>query len=168
MNPEIERHRLLGTYLNDHVAGATAGTRLAQRLAIAHRSSPDAQALYGLAKEVRDDRGTLIAIMAALNVPVHRVKVLAGWSAELLGRLKPNNHLFTRSPLSTLTELEVMRLGVEGKKAGWLTLRTVADRDGRLDPDHLDRLIDRADRQAQLLEDLRARSIRAVFADPDV
>jgi hypothetical protein len=39
-----------------------------------------------------------------------------------LGRL----HLTSRSPLSNLEELELLRLGVEGKAAGWRTLRVLA------------------------------------------
>ena len=49
----------------------------------------------------------------------------------------------------------MLRLGVEGKAAGWRTLRTLADTDTRLDPGRLDELISRARRQADLLEDLR-------------
>ena len=49
----------------------------------------------------------------------------------------------------------MLRLGVEGKAAGWRTLRTLADSDPRLDPARLDELIARARRQADLLEDLR-------------
>ena len=71
------------------------------------------------------------------------------------GRLKFNGRLLTRSPLSDLEELEMLRLGVEGKAAGWRTLRTLADSDTRLDPARLDELISRARRQADLLEDLR-------------
>jgi hypothetical protein len=49
----------------------------------------------------------------------------------------------------------MLRLGVEGKAAGWRTLRTLAETDTRLDPGRLDELISRARRQADLLEDLR-------------
>jgi hypothetical protein len=44
---------------------------------------------------------------------------------------------------------------VEGKAAGWRTLRTLADTDTRLHPARLDELISRAGRQADLLEELR-------------
>ena len=49
----------------------------------------------------------------------------------------------------------MLRLGVEGKAAGWRTLRVLADTDQRLEPARLDELIARARRQADLLEDLR-------------
>ena len=78
-------------------------------------------------------------------------------------RLKFNGRLFARSPLSDLEELEILRLGVEGKAAGWRTLRTLADTDTRLDPPRLDELISRARRQADLLEDLRVAAASQVI-----
>jgi hypothetical protein len=62
---------------------------------------------------------------------------------EGAARLKLNGYLLTRSPLSSLEELEMLRLGVEGKATGWRTLRMLADRDKRLDPGRLDELISR-------------------------
>ncbi len=163
---ETGRPRLLATYLNDHLAGAMAGTRLARRLATARRSSPDGPVLLEVAKEIDDDRDTLITVMKELGIPINRVKVLAGRIGELVGRLKPNSRLLTRSPLSTLVELEIMRLGVEGKNAGWLTLRTIADTEERLSSHRLDELIARAEHQAQVLESLRITTIRALFVSP--
>ena len=72
--------------------------------------------------------------------------------------MKFNGRIFARSPLSRPEELELLRLGVEGKAAGWRTLRALAETDQRLDPARLDELIARARRQADLLEDLRVRA----------
>jgi len=59
----------------------------------------------------------------------------------------------------SVTSFELMlRLGVEGKAAGWRTLRVLAGTDKRLDPGRLDELIARARRQSDLLEDLRVRA----------
>jgi hypothetical protein len=105
--------------------------------------------------------------MAALDVPVRGYKVWAAWAGEKAGRLKPNGHLMSRSPLSSLEELEMLRLGVEGKAAGWRTLRVLAERDSRLDPARLDDLISRARRQADQLEDLRVNAAdQVITADP--
>jgi hypothetical protein len=70
--------------------------------------------------------------------------------------------LLARSPLSSLEELEMMRLGVEGKAAGWRTLQLLADTDPRVDRARLAELIARAESQLELLEDLRVRAARAV------
>jgi hypothetical protein len=146
---------MLGIYLNDHLAGATAGTELAHRTARSHRGGKNGGTLRRLAAEIAQDRAALLDIMAALGIRVRRYKVGAAWVGEKAGRLKFNGRLFARSPLSNLEELEMLRLGVEGKAAGWRTLRTLADTDARLDSGRLDELISRARRQADLLEDLR-------------
>jgi hypothetical protein len=147
---------MLGIYLNDHLAGATAGTELAHRTARSHRDGTNGATLRRLAAEIAQDRAALLDIMTALGIKVRRYKVSAAWIGEKAGRLKFNGRLLTRSPLSDLEELEMLRLGVEGKAAGWRTLRTLADTDTRLHPAGLDELISRARRQADLLEELRA------------
>jgi hypothetical protein len=152
------RHDLLGIYLNDHLAGATAGTELARRLASSHRDSPDAATFGRLADEIAKDRAALITMMRALGVPARRYKIGLAWAGEKAARLKLNGRLVARSPLSTLEEVETLRLGVEGKAAGWRTLRTMADSDRRLDPGRLDELVARARSHADQLEELRVRS----------
>jgi hypothetical protein len=153
---------LLGIYLNDHLAGATGGAELARRVAGSH-GSEQAGALHRLAAEVAQDRAALLDFMAALGVPVRGYKVWAAWAGEKAARLKLNGRLLSRSPLSSLEELELMRLGVEGKAAGWRTLRTLAETDTRLDVGRLDELISRARRQADLLEELRVSAARQVI-----
>src|SRR6185295_1577649 len=155
---------MLGIYLNDHLAGATAGTELAHRTARSHRDGKNGATLRRLAAEIAQDRAALLDIMTALGIRVRRYKVSAAWIGEKGGRLKFNGRLFARSPLSNLEELEMLRLGVEGKAAGWRTLRTLADTDTRLDPGRLDELISRAQRQSGLLEELRVRAAADVIA----
>lgn len=159
--------RLLGIYLNDHLAGATAGTELAHRMARSGGSGEDSGTLRRLAAEAAQDRAALLDIMAALGIRVRRYKAGAAWIGEKAGRLKFNGRLLARSPLSNLEELEILRLAVEGKAAGWRTLRALADTDMRLDRTRLDELISRASRQADLLEDLRvAAAGQVIMARP--
>ena len=154
----------LGIYLNDHLAGATAGLELARRVAGTGQVPAPAEQVRQFAEEVAGDRDTLLHIMGTLGIPVRSYKVWAAWAGEKAGRLKPNGHLTTRSPLSNLEELELLRLGVEGKAAGWRTLRVLAERDGRLDVGELDELIARARSQADSLEEARARAAQQVIA----
>ncbi len=157
-------YRVLGIYLNDHLAGATAGTELAHRVARTHQAhGPDGQ-LKGLAVEIAEDRAALIGMMKALDLPVRAYKVCAAWVGEKAGRLKFNGRLLARSPLSDLEELELLRLGVEGKAAGWRTLRALADTDKRLDSGRIEELMSRARRQADLLEELRVQAAERVIS----
>jgi hypothetical protein len=158
MHAPQSRRGLLGIYLNDHLAGATGGMELAHRMAGSHDDPDRRAALRRLASDIAQDRRALLDLMGALGVPVRRYKLGAAWAAEKAARLKLNGSLLGRSPLSSLEELEMLRLGVEGKAAGWRTLRVLADTDGRLSRDTLDGLMARAREQASLLEELRVRA----------
>ena len=160
-------HDLLGIYLNDHLAGATGGAGLARRMAAAAApGSESARVLNTLVAEITQDRLALLTIMGTLGIPVRGYKMLAGWAGEKAGRAKLNGHLLTRSPLSELEETELLRLGVEGKAAGWRSLRVLAERDDRLDADRLDDLLDRAKRQSDTLETLRVGIAERVLTTP--
>lgn len=161
--PEPE---LLGIYLNDHLAGSAGGLELARRLAESHRTTAAADDLAWLVEQVAEDRETLIQIMAKLSISRARYKEPVAWLVEKAGRLKPNGHLLSRSPLSSVVELEGMALGVTGKLSGWRTLRVLANADSRLDPAILDHLIERAHEQIDRLEQLETRAVAEAFAAP--
>ncbi|MFD3776610.1 transaldolase [Streptomyces sp. NPDC058612] len=146
----------LATYLNDHYAGATGGLELFRRAASAQANTESGTALADLARQVEEDRDSLTRLMSDLGVPTSRSKAAMGWLAEKAGRLKPNGHLLTRSPLSDVLEAESMLLGVQGKAACWRTLHALAETDERLSADRLDTLLERAERQIEVLEELRA------------
>jgi hypothetical protein len=163
---EPSRHLMIGIYLNDHLAGATAGTQLARRMARSHQGREEGSELEAIAAEIGRDRAALLDIMASLGVAVRGYKAGAAWIGEKAGRLKFNGRVLGRSPLSDLEELELLRLGVEGKAAGWRMLRAQADTDARIDAERLDELIARAKTQASQLEELRVRAARRVFSHP--
>ncbi len=162
---ELTGSSLLGIYLNDHLAGSTAGLSLIERTARAHAGTTAGPPLTKLAKEVAEDRDELLGFMAALGIGVARYKLAAAWVAERAGRLKLNGRLLSRSPLSSLLEIEGMKLGVEGKITGWRSLRSLADHDPRLDAAKLDRLISRAKAQSRTLEKLRVAAVAEAFSD---
>jgi len=109
--PAPTGHDLLTVYLNDHFAGATAGLGLARRLVKAHSGLDSGAQLTAIANEIAQDRATLAEIMKRLDVPTKRHKVIGAWLGERASRLKLNGRVSSRSPLSTLVELEAMRLG---------------------------------------------------------
>ena len=155
---------LLGTYLNDHLAGATMGTELAQRALDQNRGTRYEEGLEGLADEIAQDRETLKGIMNRLGIGHSRVKMAGGWTAEKLGRLKPNNQLTGYSPLSRVLELEALAGGVQVKLSLWQVLGACADQEPDLDRDELSSLDQRARAQLAGLERLRAEAGREAFA----
>jgi hypothetical protein len=151
---------VLGIYLNDHLGGATMGVELFRRASRSAQGSVKTQ-LQELTTEVERDRESLRTLMGTLAVPVHRYKVVGGWVLEKAARLKPNGRLLRRSPLSDLIELEGLLLGVQGKAAGFRTLRRLADT--RLQAGTLDELIARAEQQVNTLEQLRIHTATHVL-----
>jgi hypothetical protein len=154
---------LLGIYLNDHLAGATAGLELFRRATGGHKSTSAGPVLERLTREVEEDRQALLDVMRSLGIPTRRYKVAGGWAAEKVGRLKLNGRLLSRSPVSSLIELEGLHLGVLGKGAAWRLLRRLADTEPRLDKRRLDELVERAHRQAEELEQLRLQAGAEAF-----
>ncbi len=144
---------LLATYLNDHLAGSTAGVELARRARGANEGTELGAFLSALVEEIDEDRDTLREVMRAVGAREDRIKVKLGWMAEKVGRLKPNGQLTGYSPLSRVVELEGLSLGVEGKRSLWRLLRALED--PRLAGFDFEELIARAERQRKGLEGYR-------------
>lgn len=157
--PTYPRPPLLGIYLNDHLAGSAAGVALAKRIAKSHLGTDAEESLRRLAREVAQDRETLVMVMRNLGLARTRYKEGLARAAEWVGRLKPNGSVRKRSPLSSVVELETMSLGVTGKLAGWRTLRLLSESEPRLDAGQLDELVAGAERQVAELERLRLRAV---------
>ncbi|MFE1775005.1 hypothetical protein [Streptomyces sp. NPDC059008] len=164
MGGPLAESRMVAVYLNDHVAGATAGVELCRSMARAHRRSDLGGDLKNLAAEISLDRQALLRLMNSLGVPVRRYKVYAAWAGEKARRLKPNGRVLRRSALSTVVELEALRLGVEGKTLLWRTLLNWAPREPRLDARRLHELLDGARQQTEALDVLHTRATRTLLA----
>jgi hypothetical protein len=156
--------RLLAIYLNDHLAGATAGVELTKRALRSNRGSELGTFLGHLLIEIEEDKRSLEQVIDVLGVKKSAIKRPAAVVAERLGRLKLNGRLTGYSPLSRVLELEGLALGVEAKLALWENLRDV-----RVLPEDgagvdLDGLIARAGRQRAGLEEQRLAAARRAFA----
>ncbi|MDX8028703.1 SRPBCC family protein [Lentzea sp. BCCO 10_0856] len=149
---------LLSIYLNDHLAGAMAGTELARRIS---RTHPE---LRILADDIEADRKELLDVMTEVGVEQRPHKVAIGWLTEKAGRLKFNGRLLGRSPLSDVLELETLRIGIEGKSAMWRALQAL----GAVDAERLERLLQRAAGQAELVETYRIHLAPKAFNSPHV
>ncbi|HEV2901707.1 MAG TPA: hypothetical protein VGW30_00445 [Gaiellaceae bacterium] len=114
--------------------------------------------------EIDEDRDTLRRLVADLGFTGSKPKELVAWAAEKVGRLKLNGQLRGYSPLSRVLELEALSVGIAGKLALWETLKRVPDPGRRLrafEPNHL---IERALRQREEVEELRAEAVHQAFA----
>lgn len=161
MSATDDRDKFLRIYLEDHVAGATAGLKRAERLAEAEADSPDGPTLATFATDVATDREALLALLEVLGIEPSQLKSGLAAVGEKLGALKPNGRAIDRSPLTTVVELEAMQMAVRGKRSLWETLREVVPPGGAID---IDDLIARADDQLRVLAELHARRVATTFA----
>jgi hypothetical protein len=154
----------LGSYLNDHLAGATAGVELAEKLRQRGQGTELGNVMAGIHHDIEEDRAALEELMERLQVDRQRVKQAAGWVFEKLTRLRLDTPLTGDDDLTRLLELETLSLGIEGKLALWRSLKELAATDGRLVAADLERLIDRAEQQRQTLEPHRLAAARQAFS----
>jgi hypothetical protein len=155
--------KFLRIYLQDHLAGSTAGLELARRTRGANEGTEYGTPLAKIADEIEADRRQLEGIIADLGFGGDRLKNAAAWGLEKAGRLKLNGQLTGYSPLSRVVELEGLLSGITGKKALWVALLELAPSEPRLDAELLGRLRDRAEEQRATVEELREKAAREAF-----
>jgi hypothetical protein len=150
-------------YLQDHLAGSTTGLELARRVRDENKDTDYGAPLAKIVDEIEADRRQLEGIMQDLGFGGDRLKNIAAWGFEKLGRLKLNGELTRYSPLSRLVEMEGLLTGITGKWALWVALLEIAPSEPRLDAALLGRLRDRAEEQRATVEELRRKAAREAF-----
>lgn len=145
----------LHVHLRNHWAAANGGSDFAARVARRHQDQAVGPDLAQLAAQVREDRDTLRQVMASVDARPGLVFPLVARVAERVGRLKPNGHLITRSPVSDVLELEALRGAISAKAAGWDTLLVLCDREPRFPRGQIEELRRRADEQIAALEQIQ-------------
>lgn len=155
--------QLLGIYLNDHLAGAVAGSGRMRRTADTLARTPVGPALDRVAREVAEERETLRGLIEELGFAQAWPKQVATWVGEHVGRLKLNGRIVRPSPLTALLEIEILRSAVTGKRGLWQTL---ADEGAALgvEPEMALRLLEQTDAQLEALDAahayVRSRALR--------
>ena len=138
---------------------------MARRAARSNRRSAYGGFLEDLAREIDEDRESLLKAMGRLGVGVDRLKVFGGWGSEKLGRLKLNGRLLGYSPLSRVVELEALLLAVQGKLALWRSLEHLKTDLSQLSGFDFATLIARAETQVAELERNRLRAVADALGD---
>ena len=115
-----------------------------------------------LHEAIKQDGAALETIMETLDVDVSSLRQAGGRAVEKVSRVKLDEWATGDRDLSLLLETEALALGIEGKMAGWCSLKQLPA--GRLDDVDLDGLIGRARQQRATVEELRLAAARAAFA----
>jgi hypothetical protein len=156
---------LLAIYLNDHLAGAVAGSELAKKLSADNDGTPMGTYLSTLSHEIDADRDALEALMDRLGVDKSVLKQATGWVAEKLSRFKLSEQMTESADLKRLLEFEMLGTGIHGKLSGWHALKQLGDAVPGLADTDFDRLIARAEEQRDGLEQHRLAAATAAFSD---
>lgn len=156
--------RAMDVYLNDHLAGAMAGSDLAERIREQNEGTPLGEVMQTLAAQIEEDRQALVALMEQMGTTRNPAKQAAGWIAEKASQIKFSGLVSGEPDHGTFMALESLTLGVSGKACLWRALKEVENAYPPLASLDLDRLIDRADRQCRELERERKAAGRQALA----
>lgn len=160
--PEVTpAKRLLGIYLDDHVALLVGGCELVRRTLRAATEPRVRSFLERLLPELRDDRAAAARAAQTAGRSPSRLKQRLAWVAEKAGRAKLNGTVTSRSPLSLLVELEGIAAVLGISAARWRTLERVGPEELRGDAA---RRASRAAERLTELEELRLGVVEGVFA----
>ena len=115
----------LKTYLNDHRAGASAGTDLARRIWRTHRSGEWGPQLAQVFESIRNEKDLLDEVRAILGVAGGQVRRAAALIVSQASRLKMGGG-DDEFPISTVAEIEVLMSGIQAKHRLWCALGVLA------------------------------------------
>ncbi len=161
-----DEDRLLGIYLQDHLAVLRGAVELGNRVRAEHDAHWAQGAAQGFLTMVLDDRKELLRAARALSVEPSLVKEAGAWLGEKLGRLKLNGRISSRSPLSIVLELEAMCLLVAHGEALWRALEPIAAARPELELDPTRRVAAAREQRQDLLATLALASEQALSSSP--
>jgi len=145
----------LDTYLNDHIAGATAGTNLAKMAAEEHQTDEHGPFFSEIYAAIQADFETLQELARALGVEESASKsALAEVGSKVMG---PKFTGGDDDELNAFVTLETLSIGVEGKVCMWKALKTVESEYAAFGDYNIDELLARAVSQREKLEEQRQK-----------
>jgi hypothetical protein len=150
----------LADYLNDHLAGADVGVRLAELCAGEARD----RELDDLPASIRHDREVLQNVMTRLRIAPSKPRRALALAVGAVASVRQRAPIVGSSSreVVALEDAELLSLGIEGKTLMWRVLKDRAD--ARLQDVPFDELIRRARSQRVVVERHRRRLARHAFA----
>jgi len=157
----------LHVYLNDHLAGATAGTTLVKQAADKNEGTEIGDFFATLTDEINADFNTLTVLIDRLGISVDSAKdAIAGIGIKVT-EPKFSGDTIGSADFGTFITLETLSIGVEGKVCMWKALKAVESEVPELADTPLDTLIERGQSQRGRIEDKRLEwALRALSGSP--
>ena len=150
------------TYMNDHVAGSRSALELLDYLIDADADAESRAFFATLRADIAADRQVLDDAIAKLGGTPGTWREVSGWFADRLARLKLTIDDPSGSGLKYFEALELLALGILGKRSLWRALDTVHP--AALRDIDLARLQARAEDQYARVEARRLNSADRVLA----
>lgn len=154
------------TYLNDHLAGSTAALQLLDHLVEESDAGDNRRFFSTLRAEIAEDRNLLEDLVRRVGDRPSALRNLGGWLTEKVGRLKLKLDDPAGDSLKDLEALEVLALGIHGKKALWNALAIVAPAIPPWADVNFARLEQRAVQQEARVEARRLDAVRRLLIAP--
>lgn len=156
---------LLATYLNDHLAGSVVAIELLDRLADHEEpGSARQREMIGLREKIQADQAVLKQVLESLSSSGQSTaKKVGAWVMEKVTRAKLHLAESEDVGLGEVEALEVLSLGIAGKKGLWEVLRAVLSESEFPGSPWAD-FIQSADEQRAQVEQWRFEAARKAFA----
>lgn len=148
----------LAIYLNDHLAGALVAVELLQHLERTYAGHSVEQFATALRSDIEEDRRELRRLMSALGVAESRARQATAWIAERITLMKLRLDDWAAGDFRLFEALEALALGIDGKRALWVTLARIATETPGMSLLDFDELISRAIEQRERVERRRLQA----------
>ena len=152
------------TYLNDHVAGSRSALELLDYLIDSHPDVDSRAFFTSVRADVAADRQVLDQTIAKLGGSPSALREAGGWFADRVTRLKLMLDDPKAGGLRYLEALELLALGILGKRSLWRSLETVQPQIAALGDLDLRTLQARAEDQYARIEACRLNTAPAALA----
>lgn len=153
----------IATYLNDHLAGSVVALELLQHLESAHAGTPLEGFFAELRADIKADQHQLESLMSQLQIAESRARKATAWLTEKITEVKLLMDDPEGGALRLMEALEVLSLGIEGKRAMWRALATASERAPQLRGVDYELLTKRAEQQCERAEEVRLQAAKAAF-----
>lgn len=151
----------LQIYLHDHYSGSTFAAELLETLQKEYSKQELGSFAGEILAEVNHDRDILKSLIQQIGSAGPDLKDAGAWFMEKVSRLKlSENH---PEGIGVFEALEMLSLGILGKRSLWVTLRTIADLDSRMAGFDFSDLSQKAENQFERVEQFRLRTARLTF-----
>ncbi len=147
-------HDPIDVYLNDHLAGATAGVDLAKQAAERHDGELG-EFFTQLLDEISADYNTLTSLIDQMNVQGSGAKEAFAKVGASVAETKFSGDSADDPAFGTFLTLETLSIGVEGKICMWKALKVVEGDHPELASMSIDALVERGQSQRDRIEGKR-------------